>query len=1681
MSGGRSAISGFDYQATVALDLLISHFTQHRDTATVRPEGIDDLDLTWTETGRRHRRFVQIKKPRQNILGQLKNEPWTTADAISELFPHGIDILRGNSDHQVWILGDAVAPDLADLLEKGPESSVSSYVRLVHAMAWKRTEAVGGVGEPLRAKLRRWTFKDDVPGGVSLVIANVTEAFVLHATALTLPSQHLDTYRSAVADLHAELPAILQRISIRSTFGSEQAVAARVKAQLEEHYKLSPEVVEFTLFRNLRGFINDISKQPDKSFDAEEFEFELISVWPLVNPIKELSPSEGHVPRTDLVRTVLASLTKAVEVTGISGSGKTSLAYEIKEQLALTNPDQKLFYSEVRSNGNLRQTLVGMAYHLRRMGMIEPFAVATDPRNTNELVLATTASILASSAFACTLLIDLVDGVVDLMFYRDLAAFVRALSSTQFKIIVFGHVKAFQGMTELERTTHGVAGVAMDGLNYELFARLVRLHQKPEPEPAAIWSVFQQVTSNRSTGIEAALAYALAHSASMEVMLQLARQPADAMLPNAERSRFSQVSDSCRRAGEFLTCFILPFRIEDSELIFATENVRQAIHELLKLGLLRADTDGFLEMHETVRAGLETTIAVATRRDAHLVLAQWYGDKGKIGPQVLHLEKAGRVDEAHATARASFIQGKAWDELSGYVAEHRLVSANELIEVACGDAELPNLYLLKSLIGRLATPDIAATLLQAIQTHWDRFSSNYQWAMAMTGALVGAEPTMLHDLIELALSKLPADGAKHSVLDYISLGARQASIKIEARTMGLFMTQSAENKLRLMPLMLLDRRREILAAVFASLTPLEFVLLHSGANRPPVDIHLRLNNLDEAREFFAALPTIAPQDILHGQETLPIALCRLLWVEYHDFRAHARSVLNDPSAEDITLFGAIRVLLFLGEPGLYASCGQFHDRPAPLGALVQLIPMITDDARDTTAFEERIRDPSSSHKDCLHAVIVLAMRGHLTAAMFDMLRSRGIGENEIRVLQGIFFPWLPHDVALSLLEREMTAPSLGASALLPAQLATAGQMPDERATALLIQALSHPDENARMTAAVQLGLRRSSLACSHLKTRYVEEASRRVADELAISSVACKPASINDLVNDTRQNTTILWRCIAIGRLRAVSDARFIVDIALDPQQPWQTRRAAILAAGRLPFASALSMIAPTILQTPQAFNADRGINFSGHAVLIDVLAIDQHQLMNAWTRGPEAFKTALRMSLNTFLQTQMIHDAPAADESASYVLDYVSKEGASIDQALRRLMEDLHLPMLQAAVLRSLRYCGQSDSLETALRDAYSPWLAMRALVERLKIAKLDDDDRKRIETILDSPPWSGFPRLKIALAERGSSTTSTLQPTSSDTPIASPLPTALTYDAMMACLRDDQILEEQLPPFVLEGQITQDAARLIAMLNPAEDPSRGRKVGETELTLGAEGYRLGASVTSQQTKTGSLRTWLRAAFSAQVLGKIDIPWHRELMASRWGGLEYRKNLIASLVALNDRDRFYGVIDEDDEIFVALLTDASLQPQMANIIDERIVPWLARYARAGTDVALKALCTLAGFVTTPIIDPILRRLLLRWATSAPKTIIGDPQRAAVMWHAFKQLTNHPRFGCIQGWVDHLSPLLALPVEGYPRQQLIEVLQRDPRAYVQIEKEVLRVTNFVHFVVDDLDRYDVMADQLFTS
>ena len=139
MFGGIHAKRGFNYQDTVVLEILIAHFDEHGPSSTVRPEGLDDLELSWTASDDTPRkRFVQVKKPREDTATNPTGLRWRLAEATEELLPGTLRRLTGNTWEQYWVLGDDLAEDARCLFVAGDEAATREpqlYWSTVHRLA----------------------------------------------------------------------------------------------------------------------------------------------------------------------------------------------------------------------------------------------------------------------------------------------------------------------------------------------------------------------------------------------------------------------------------------------------------------------------------------------------------------------------------------------------------------------------------------------------------------------------------------------------------------------------------------------------------------------------------------------------------------------------------------------------------------------------------------------------------------------------------------------------------------------------------------------------------------------------------------------------------------------------------------------------------------------------------------------------------------------------------------------------------------------------------------------------------------------------------------------------------------------------------------------------------------------------------------------------------------------------------------------------------------------------------------------------------------------------------------------------------------------------------------------------------------------------------------------------------
>ena len=1412
MSNGINAIKGFDYQATVILDRLFEHFDRDGPTARARPEGVDDLDLSWTQDAIEHRRYEQIKKPREDNQGNLKPRAWTLSEVVDELLPNTIANLSDNNYEQVWIVGDEVNDAVGSLVssrENAPIAAAETYWNAIHLLARNNAMNADGMDHSMRSRLLQWRPPTDLTANPADALDATTRAFGEHVRSIGAPDDVTDRYRRRATELHNRLPGILARTQIRPIYGTEHDVIKRVYDRLEKRYGLQRPVIENTLFRNLRGFINDISKQPGRSFNQAELEFELRSVWPHMIAVKDAPPLDpNHIARPDLAERFTTRWTgKAIETVGISGSGKTMLAAEVAEKSRTTEPDRRVYYAEVRPGVSLRDVLVGLAYHLRRVGIEEPFSLSVDSRLTGEEVLARLARSYSAIPQQILLLVDLVEGTSDTAFARDLATFVRALSSSTSRIAVFGQDSALRELTQLERDEIGASRLDVRGFGFEEFVTLVgRYH--PHPDRGALFDIYQRVTAGRAAGLFAKLAQAIAGAQSLQEMSEIAAKPAEEVLPYAEQQRFGRVSAAARGGAEKLVCFALPFRRNDAVDIFPNDNIGAAVQELLALGLLRSHDEESFEMHETVRAGLEGTIALNVRRAAHEALAAWYGRQRVITAEILHLEKAGNPIEARARARAAFLRGERWAALAAYVTEHRLVSPREVIP-AMGDTHaIEDKYLFSTILRRLGDPVDVEELLQTIRRQPERVS-DYQWAMAIFEAILEFDPGRLHDLIRFVVETVNDPGRMELALGSLMLAARRKRGLIGLPTVDYFKNAPPETKRRLLPFMLFERRRDALRAVFQFLTSDPEPVDQQRRSSPWRDLSLQLGSKEDAAEFLAAIPDVQPAAMLIARSALLGPLDGMVWSKRKELRAHCIQILKDATEEEKVLESAIRVLAFLGEPSICALCDPLLTRQDKAGTLATLVPVLVPSLCDRGRYEARLLDTNASLEDRAAALMVLASVGADIGRIYRLLNAQKDDDKNAQGLELFFVSacaQAPFPDVIPIIERCMESPNDQTVPIIVAALMRLTELPEPAITAMLVGALSSGNRAIRQCVAILLSRRRSRAALGALLTQYAKESDEALAVSLATAIVASGPHSVADL-QSTRHNTLgiKLWRCILATRLRDVTIVDRLVQFAVDGTLNWQLRRAAIFAAGRLPYEAALEKILPVVMQERSPLTIDGSSDFQCHQVVSSILLCGAQDMIPIFARGKTGFVAFFGEIFEETWKASMFREGlPPGAELATWLFDRLTHCGwPAQNEAPDRVLNELHIPILQSAVLRALRLLGRADLIETQLPNAYHVWFAMKCLMERARAGKRDPELNARLKNLADMSAVKGHALLYRVIDEfavNGAISPVSALPPAASQETASPPGLHLSYEDAVRALSGMDPDFKSAAPLVLE-----------------------------------------------------------------------------------------------------------------------------------------------------------------------------------------------------------------------------------------------------------------------------------------
>jgi hypothetical protein len=526
------------------------------------------------------------------------------------------------------------------------------------------------------------------------------------------------------------------------------------------------------------------------------------------------------------------------------------------------------------------------------------------------------------------------------------------------------------------------------------------------------------------------------------------------------------------------------------------------------------------------------------------------------------------------------------------------------------------------------------------------------------------------------------------------------------------------------------------------------------------------------------------------------------------------------------LVNAIRVLVFLAEPSICTLCDPLLTRNDEVSGFARLVPALVPAFCDRSRYEARLLDSNAATEDRVAAIFVLAWVG---ADLGDIYRRLTASESDPQKAQTWDFWFLavcaeaPFQDAIPLLERFMSSTDERVVPVLTSALAKLGELPVPAATVMLIRALDRASPRVRLCAAVGLCQRRSRAGLARLIAQYATENVEEVSVALATAIVASGPASTADLQGRVESPTTQLWRCILAMRLRDESLADWLVSIAVDPTQNWQLRRSAIFAAGRMPYETALERIRPVVMAERSPLMIDKNPRFLCHAVMSSILLSGAEGMAPIFARGRTGFVDFFAdFFAASWKESMFPQGVPSGAEAAGWLFDRLLHHGWPAKQEAPDLvLNELNIPMLHSAVLRSLRFCGRPDLIEEQLAVADHVWFAVKCLLERSRAGVRDLELASRLTRVVDASPCQGNALLHQLIDEiRGTRVMPTPPPPANVASLEAPAPVRhVSYDDAVRIFFGASADFKAESPLVLGATTAEQCERLIRFADPAND----------------------------------------------------------------------------------------------------------------------------------------------------------------------------------------------------------------------------------------------------------------------
>lgn len=1688
------AKAGFDYQDTVTLLVLIEHFREHGASARVRPEGDDDLVCTWGEIQAHQRNYVQIKKPKSDALGNRKPAPWSLSEAADILVLPAIDRLTASGSsanaQQTYILGDVIDEEVRELLTPGAAAQRgATYLALLHLLAKDRAKPIDEALHSRAAKtaLTQWRPPPALTGQEHSVLrAAWDQSFRQFLANRGIDAPRLADYFHELEALDQLLPDVLARIKFRDDYGTEQEVAERACQAVQDFCGISASVVKDTLFRNLRGFISDIAKIPDRWIDRQELELELRRAWPEMVLVRDPPPlGPVYIERQYVIQELNESLQgTALEVVGSSGSGKTLLASEWLRFFERQSSNNWTMYAQARPSHRLRDILAGLAFRLRRYGIREPFEIITRPQQSEEALIEALADAFSALPQQVVMLVDFIEGRGNDSLYHDLAGLLRKLSSRQLHFAFFAQEQVLAHLSPIEREMQGVVCFEPPGLQVEEFIELVhRAQPDQEINRTFYYGLFERASAHRTSGLLPSVAATLAR-ASGTMLIAIQQRPISELLGVAERQCFDRIHR--KAAAEKLLCFILPFRPRDAQQLFPEYQILAAAEEMRSLGLLRPHDAEHVEMHETVRNRLEQGLAPNFLKETHQLLARYYQELGQIVVAIAHFEKAGASDAARALARETYLRGEHQWELQDFIWHHRVLTGAEIAEKLEKGAD----WMYRELLRERAYPEVANILLQAIYAQPERLDKEYQWVWDVSEAILLSNPKYLYELTVFALSRPPDAKGQQPCVEWIAHAAGRARSAVDSRVLQLFQQSDNEIRQRLVQLLLHEIRRDVLKIAFDFLLSRQIKL--AGPRNGQLNLRLILPDEKSIIEFLAALPRAKQNEQIADRSVQFGVFSDFIWDERERLRPVCRKLLAFPAEqEEVVLVAAMRVLLFLGDPEARNLGERFllnHKESGFLQTLAMVAIAFHPQPGDRGRLGQLLLEPNLGVEDRITVAMTLLLRGESPEEILAKLEAadpqHARGHRFLVLMTALLTPF---PEAIPLLEAELSEITVEEKTHIFAPIyLKISELPGQSITDALMRALTSPLGGVRIFALMGLARRRVHCAAEPIAVLLDKEQDRAIASVGLLAELASGPMNIARLQPLWERFPNIeYWRCVMIGRLRAIEEAPVLVNAATDPTKPWEVRRAAILAAGRLPYDAALAHLVEPVMRERSSFTKDNA-SLLAHSLLVGLLGKPCRDVLETMPRGQESFVYIWGHIFDTWTAQQMLRwgDEATGAEAIAWLYRRLKERGApDRASAIKEVLNELHIPILQSAVLRALNLATRPDVIEHIALDDQDDWLTIRALVVHRRMPSADQNLPSRVRERREQAGRPISLRLSrimndLPSARRaGPTTTSGSNRDSSDSLDAPPVHT-LDYSAVLRALDTGHLPTECC--LILSLLDEAEFKDLVQRLDPKNDERQEYRPVQPRPALHSEGLAVHGVKLIRIDQHAAVRKRLRPLLAAINRFGIVISWHRALLAPTHLNSEYVKAYLQQIRLQNNQAVFQADLEQNGD----LLLNACKQPEVHRLIlpliNEQWVPALIRFSSIGSTELLQFVCMAASHITSPAIDPVLAAAFKRWLSWFDRQE-KLPQHSEnwPLWRAFTLLSRHPRFRQISGYEQQLAALCSLNLAAHLKQELISSMSHQPGSYIFIEQQLMKAASFEIYAYDEVDKLDDAADKLF--